>query len=187
MTNNNSQDQKMNDATDTQVQISDEKLDSKSESNEKVGISLLSAILLNFVLIGTTVFAYHRFIAPKPVSTGVVDVQKIVTILENQTRQVLVEKVDATDSERNAAAYAFEQRMVSLQKVIKDIGAQCNCNLIVKAAVLNSGSGKVTDYTEQALSQLGGNSTASNPSSTAIAEPKPQELPATNAVGAPIN
>lgn len=161
--------------------------DATTEVKEKVGISLIGAIALNCLLIGAAVFAYHRFIVPKPVSIGLIDVQKIVSVLENQTRKVIVDNLNATDAERNAAAYAFEQKMMTLQKVIKDISNKCNCNLVVKAALLNASSGKAIDYTEEAMNLMGLNNIDQVRPAATTEEAKPKELPSTNASGAPLN
>ena len=139
-----------------------EQATTSSESNtslntEKVGVSLLMAISMSFLAALICLVFYHFILAPKPIKLGLLDVQSLSTSLENQARQAIVENINATDAEREAAANVFESKMKTLQGIITQIGNDCQCVLLVKAAALNSRNTSLPmmDYTNVAREQLG--------------------------------
>ncbi|TDR30289.1 hypothetical protein [Hydromonas duriensis] len=128
--------------------------DANDMMNEHVGISLVAAIVLCFAMSLMSVVLYHFYIAPKPTKFGLLDVQKITSLIENQARQTIVENLNASEAQQQAARNSFEYNMRNLQEVINKTGDECQCVLIVKAATLNTQSKRLPDYTAQAIERM---------------------------------
>lgn len=130
-----------------------------TKNSEVVGVSLWMAILMSFLAAIMSIAFYHFVIAPKPPKKlAVIDVQAISSTLENDARKSLVENLEATDADREAAAKAFEAKMKTLQSIVTQVGAECDCTLLIKAALLNNSSNKsngIVDYTSEVREKLG--------------------------------
>ncbi len=126
---------------------------------EVVGVSLLMAILMSFLAAIISIAFYHFFLTIKPPKKlAVIDVQAISSSLENEARQSLVENLNATDADREAAAKAFEDKMKTLQSIVTQVGTECDCTLLIKAALLNNSSNSangISDYTIHVREKLG--------------------------------
>ena len=70
----------------------------------------------------------------------------------------MVNKPDATEAERSAAAQSYESKMKALQTVVSQVGDDCKCVLIIKAALLNNknnDSNHIVDYTGTVRQKIG--------------------------------
>jgi len=128
------------------------------QNTEYVGISLFMAILMSLISVVIGLIFYHFTLAPKEQKLAVIDLQSINAILENEARKTIVDNVNATDADRASAAALYESKMKSLQATLNQIGNDCGCVLIVKAAILNNSNNKknnIVDYTSEAREKLG--------------------------------
>lgn len=123
------------------------------------GLGLIPTILLGFATAASCLAAYHfAFGAKQNTKFAVIDIQTISSELESEARKVIVDKVDATEDERKTAAASYEAKMRNLQGVLNQIGEECKCVLIIKAAVLNNKSNEknhIVDYTNTARQKIG--------------------------------
>lgn len=127
------------------------------DEKEKAGVSLVMAIVMSFLASVICLGFYHFVTAKKPTQFAMVDVQSITSAFENQARATIVDNVNATDADREVAANEFEAKMRSLQSVIAKVGVECDCVLLVKAAVLNAKNSTIAlkDYTPIIAEQMG--------------------------------
>lgn len=123
--------------------------DETRDSGNGAGVSPLVCVLLTIAVTCMSLFAYHKFMANKAQKFAVVDIQKLTASFENEARRAIVENLDATDADREAAAARYESRMMGLQKAIKTVGDECDCVLLVKAVSLNNEAGRLTDLTKK--------------------------------------
>ena len=132
---------------------------SATSVTEVMGVSLFMAIFMSFLAGIICVVFYHFTIAPKSAKKlAVIDVQAISSGLENEARRVLVENLNATDADREAAAKEFEKQMKDLQSIVTQVGSECDCTLLIKAALLNNSNNKtngIMDYTAEVREKLG--------------------------------
>ena len=132
---------------------------------ESVGVSLLMAILMSLLSVVIGLAFYHFTLAPKEQKFSVIDLQSINATLENEARKTIVDNVNATEADRNSAAILYESKMKALQATLNQIGNECSCVLVVKAAILNNSNNKrnnIVDYTAEAREKLGLNDTTSS-------------------------
>ena len=136
--------------------IEDQKVPIGLDSNPGVGVGL--AIAMSFIAALATTAFYHFTFNPAKFKFAVVDIQSISNEIETEARNIMVNKPDATEAERNAAAQSYETKMKTLQTVVNQVGDECNCVLVIKAAVLNNknnDSNHIVDYTATVKQKMG--------------------------------
>ena len=138
---------------------STELLQKESSGNDSsLGVGIGMAIGMSFLAaLATTAFYHFTFNTAKS-PLAVVDIQSISSEIEAEARNIMVNKPDATEAERSAAAQSYESKMKALQTVVSQVGDDCKCVLIIKAALLNNknnDSNHIVDYTGTVRQKIG--------------------------------
>ena len=135
--------------------------DTHNENSSDVpGVSLWLAIVMSFLASILIVSFYHFMVVRgKPSLTiGLVDLQAIMREIEEEARKSMVDNENATDEQRSKAASIYESRMKNLQTAITEVGKNCQCTLMIKAAFLNNETNKehgITEYTSDVRKLIG--------------------------------
>lgn len=112
-------------------------------------------ILATFISITSAclaIFAYDRWVAPKPRQIAVLSLQSVLDAKQAQFADV-VSRSGATDDDRVRALQGVDEFMVRLEKEVAAIQADCpNCVVLVRDAVVGRGD---VDLTPVLMSRLG--------------------------------
>lgn len=127
---------------------------------ESPGVSLWLAIAMSFLASILMVLFYHIMVVrDRPSLTiGLVDLQTIMREIEDEARKSMVDNENATDEQRSKAASIYETRMKTLQTAINEVGKNCQCTLMIKAAFLNNENNKdhgIKEYTSDVRKMIG--------------------------------
>ena len=122
------------------------------DSNEPVYLNYIINAMVSVAVGGILLLLYHYFIVvnnqPK---FAVLDVAELVEIKQAQVSQNLI-RPGASDSDRGNAYEEIKVFSTSLQTTIKDLQAECDCTILVKAAVVRT---DYQDLTHVAKERLG--------------------------------
>ena len=134
-------------------------LQGESNGNDSPpGVGIGMAIAMSFLAALATTAFYHFTFNTARSQLAVVDIQSISSEIEAEARNIMVNKPDATEAERSAAAQSYESKMKALQTVVSQVGDDCKCVLIIKAALLNNknnDSNHIVDYTPTVRQKIG--------------------------------
>lgn len=134
-------------------------LQGESNGNDSApGVGIGMAIAMSFLAALATTAFYHFTFNTARSQLAVVDIQLISSEIEAEARNIMVNKPDATEAERSAAAQSYESKMKALQTVVSQVGDDCKCVLIIKAALLNNknnDSNHIVDYTGTVRQKIG--------------------------------
>lgn len=134
-------------------------LQGESNGNDSApGVGIGMAIAMSFLAALATTALYHFTFNMAKSQLAVVDIQSISSEIEAEARNIMVNKPDATEAERSTAAQTYENKMKALQTVVSQVGDDCKCVLIIKAALLNNknnDSNHIVDYTPTVRQKIG--------------------------------
>lgn len=129
-----------------------------TNQTDKVTVGIVGTVAIILTIVATALGMYHLTFASKVRQLAVIDIQTISAELEEEARSVLVNKTDATDEERKAAAEAYEGKMRNLQSIVNELGDKCKCTIIIKAAILNNKNNQqndIVDYSNEVREKIG--------------------------------
>jgi hypothetical protein len=108
-------------------------------------IATLALVVLMFAL-------YHLYLVPKPTKFAVLDLNFIVEAKQMQFTAMLA-KPGVVDADREAALELVKNMEGQLKTALDEYRAECQCEVLVKAAALTSGG--MPDITTQIAQKMG--------------------------------
>lgn len=128
----------------------------ESEAEEKVTDSSLMGYLINgtmaLVIVLVAMVAYHfAFVVPNKQRIAVVDIAEILQLKQLEVT-LTTAKPEATDVQRGEAYDSISRFAKDVEVAINSLQSECGCILLVRAAVVKTGSGEdMTDALKQRL------------------------------------
>lgn len=114
-------------------------------------VAPLLGLVAGIVLVISSLAIYHRHFAYKPLQFGVVDVSLVVEAKRDIVHAMLA-KPEISEAERLAALNLLGKVEPELRAALDEIRAECECEILVKAAALTSE--RLPDYTSELARRL---------------------------------
>jgi hypothetical protein len=104
------------------------------------------ALLVSAMVMISTLAGYHVYFARanKAKALGTVDLQQVLQLKE-MTLNELLTRPGTTDADREKAYDLLKGLDSEITRAIDELRVECNCNILVKAAVIGNGDINLTD------------------------------------------
>lgn len=108
-------------------------------------VTTVAAMVSTMVVI-SALAGYHVYFARanKPKTLGTVDLQQVLQIKEMAFNELLT-RPGTTDADRERAYEMLKGLNGEITRAIDDLRVECNCNILVKAAVIGDGDINLTE------------------------------------------
>lgn len=118
-----------------------------------IGYAINAAIAL--VVVSAALLLYHQFVViPSKQRVAVVDITEVLELKELQVA-VAATSSGATDEDRNLAFGEITKFAGEMERVVAELQNECQCTLLVRAAVLKTKADDLTPLLKERLGMRG--------------------------------